>query len=55
MEDYSKHGEGVCHMRCSGDNDIACGEPNSYNTFVGCRFGLLAVISIPIFNNSSSV
>eukprot|EP00904_Undaria_pinnatifida_P006959 jgi/Undpi1/3393/HiC_scaffold_15.g06766.m1 len=33
MEDYSKHGEGVCHMRCSGDNEIACGGYNSLSVF----------------------
>lgn len=26
MDDYTKHGKGVCHMRCAGDESIACGE-----------------------------
>eukprot|EP00904_Undaria_pinnatifida_P006971 jgi/Undpi1/3403/HiC_scaffold_15.g06776.m1 len=33
MEEYSKHGEGVCHMRCSGDNEIACGGYNSLSVY----------------------
>lgn len=24
--DYERHGEGVCHMGCSGDGTVACGE-----------------------------
>lgn len=26
FSDYERHGEGVCHMACSGDPTVACGE-----------------------------
>ncbi|CAN0268009.1 unnamed protein product, partial [Laminaria digitata] len=33
MSDYTTHGEGVCHMRCSGDEAIACGGYNALSVF----------------------
>lgn len=26
FEDYIRHGEGTCHMACSGDETVSCGE-----------------------------
>ncbi|CAM9324794.1 unnamed protein product [Ectocarpus fasciculatus] len=31
--DYERHGEGVCHMGCSGDGTVACGGYNAYSLF----------------------
>ncbi|CAM9455943.1 unnamed protein product, partial [Laminaria digitata] len=30
FSDYERHGEGVCHMACSGDPDTACGKIFSF-------------------------
>ena len=34
--DYDKHGEGTCHMPCSGDESVACGENRSHVFIVKC-------------------
>lgn len=34
--DYEVHGEGVCHMRCAGDDPVACG---GYWAFSLYKFG----------------
>ncbi|CAN0407515.1 unnamed protein product, partial [Hapterophycus canaliculatus] len=26
ISDYDRHGEGVCHLACTGEPDVACGE-----------------------------
>ncbi len=26
MSDFNRHGDGVCHIPCSGDESISCGE-----------------------------
>ncbi|CAB1100464.1 unnamed protein product [Ectocarpus sp. CCAP 1310/34] len=31
--DYERHGEGVCHMACSGDGTVACGGYDAYSLF----------------------
>ncbi|CAM9604115.1 unnamed protein product, partial [Ectocarpus sp. 12 AP-2014] len=32
-DDYERHGEGVCHMACSGDSTVACGGYDAYSLF----------------------
>ncbi|CAM9947792.1 unnamed protein product [Scytosiphon promiscuus] len=33
ISDYDRHGEGVCHLECSGQEDLACGGNYAFNLF----------------------